>query len=316
MRQHVSRAAVLCTLALASAALAQQPPSPAVVRVSSRLVVLDVSVLDAAGVSVTDLTRNDFTIYESGQPERIHSFEPFDAHRLPPSATAASLRNTADLQRLAPNAPVTVLVLDELNTAFEDTAFARTSLRKYLLARDATLTEPTTLLTVTDAGFQQVQDYTLDRGRLLDALAHLKGAYPFSLLRTGGSPEGRAIRFAQTLASLQQVAQATSGHQGRKNILWVGSGFQSIDLRNEPDRQVQLVKGAAERTVNLLREAHVTVYTVDPTLSTKIAGEPQADTTQTDPSAFTAETHQRGDPFSDTVSFNTLAPRRAAGPSP
>lgn len=285
-----------------------QDTAPDVLTVQSRLVQLDVTVLDKSGAPITDLKADDFTLYENGQPQRIRNFEAYNDHQLPPIALTQGITGTPDLQRIAPDAPVTILVLDEFNTAFEDTAFARIQLRKYLEHQPLRLTQPTSFLVATDAGFEQVQDYTLDRNLLLAALAKLPPAYPAEMMRTGGSPEGIAIRFAQTLASLQQIAQASEGHKGRKNVVWLGRGFDSLDLRNEPDYQVRLVKGAAERAVNLLRDAHVTVYTIDPTLSTTIASELNLQDSQTDTKAFLAETHNRQDPFSDTISFNTMAP--------
>jgi VWFA-related protein len=285
----------------------QEPPL-SVIQVRSRLVQLDVTVLDKSGVPISNLSQSDFTIYEDGVPQRIRNFDSSQAHQLPAESLVHGIHGTADLQRLAPDAPVTVLVLDEFNTAFRDTAFARLQIRKFLAKQPETLTQPTSLLVATDDGFEQVNDYTLNRQELLDSLRTLKPSYPAGLMRMGGSREGIAIRFAQTLASLQQIAQAGIGHQGRKNIVWVGRGFNSIDLRNEPDHQVQLVKGAAERALNLLRDAHVTLYTIDPTISTVAAAELNAEQTETDAAAFLAETHKRTDPFDGTVSFNTLAP--------
>ncbi len=57
-------------------------------------------------------------------------------------------------------------------------AYARIQLRKYLLAQPTPLKQPTIFLVATDAGFQQIQNYTLDSQRLLDALAHLPGVLP------------------------------------------------------------------------------------------------------------------------------------------
>ena len=42
--------------------------------VTSRLVVLDVTAVDADGMAVTDLTRGEFRIYEDGAPQSIRSF--------------------------------------------------------------------------------------------------------------------------------------------------------------------------------------------------------------------------------------------------
>jgi VWFA-related protein len=314
IRNHSHRGPrILSVLALASSLLcglarAQSVPQGGVLHVDSRLISLDVTVLDKNGNLVNNLNRDDFRIYESGERQAIHDFEDFNEHQLPPKLTVDSIDNTADLQRVAPDAPVTVLVLDEFNTDFSDTAFARMSIRRYLLAQPQLLSQPTSFVAATDEGFQQVVDYTLDRAKLLSGLQRLPAVLPGVLMRTGGSAEGRALRFAQTLMSLQHIAQAGAGHPGRKNIVWVGRGFDSIDLTNATDLQVRVVKGAAERAINILRDSHASVYTIDPTLSTKLLGETNPEETTSDPDAFIAETHSSADPFDGTVSFNTIAP--------
>lgn len=307
-RSFIPLAAALLFVLTSTTASAQEVSPGGVLQVTTRLVSLDVTVIDAKGNTVSDLKQSDFTVYENGEQQAIRHFDGYNPHALPATLTATSINNAADLERVAPDNPVTILVLDEFNTDFSDNAYARIQLKKYLLAQPAVLKQPTTFVAATDAGFQQIQNYTLDRQRLLDALAHLPGVLPGSLMRTANSPEGMAVRFAQTLDSLQQIAKASVGHKGRKNIIWVGRGFSSIDLQNEPAHQVDLVKHAAERTVNLLREAHVTVYTVDPTLSTKLIAEIDDQATTVDAATFVAETHDPTDPFDGTVSFNTIAP--------
>ena len=53
---------------------------------NARLVVLDLVVRDKHGNVVTDLTQNDFRVYEDNQPQRIRSFEAPSAHLLPPAS--------------------------------------------------------------------------------------------------------------------------------------------------------------------------------------------------------------------------------------
>jgi hypothetical protein len=62
----------------------------------------------------------------------------------------------------------------------------------------------------------------------------------------------------------------------------VGRGFDSIDLTNATNVQVQMVKGAAERAINILRDSHVSVYSIDPTLSTKLLGATPPEQTTSD----------------------------------
>src|SRR5438105_14266920 len=65
-----------------SSAPAQQPGAPVATQnapettltVNTRLVSLDVVVTDKSGKPVTDLKKEDFTVLERGQPERIAAF--------------------------------------------------------------------------------------------------------------------------------------------------------------------------------------------------------------------------------------------------
>jgi VWFA-related protein len=66
-------AALLC---LSATAFAQQQEPDDTIRVESNLVQLNVGVADHKGHAVTDLTQNDFTIYEDGVKQSIAHFEP------------------------------------------------------------------------------------------------------------------------------------------------------------------------------------------------------------------------------------------------
>src|SRR5215472_12419548 len=118
----------------------QQPVPPPTLRVTSNLVFLDVTVLDKKGQPVvTGLTKDDFTITEDRKPQRIFSFEAPDVHALSPGADEENPDNKA---------PVTILVLDLLNSRFEDFAYIRYSVRKYLMSQPEKLTAPAEMLVV------------------------------------------------------------------------------------------------------------------------------------------------------------------------
>lgn len=282
----------------------QQAPPAATLKLKTQLVVLDISVTDSHGGAVTTLKQDDFQIYDSGIPQRIRSFEAPSAHTLPPSLTATSAVGITDLQRVAPEAPVTLLLMDELNTAFTDQAFSRTALERYLAAQPEVLLQPTSLLAVTENKVIQINDFTLNRQTLDIAMKNHKPAYPFQLMRTGNAGEGTLERFAESLATLQQIAQALSGYRGRKNIVWVGPGFPSIDMRDLPETQRSSLRGVSERTINLLRDSHVTLYTIDPRMMSSTLTNPD----QSTDSPSLSETHNARNPFDGTISFNTFAP--------
>jgi VWFA-related protein len=266
-RLHIRRAllsAALWPIILSSAAQETKPDvtvtSPLTLHVTSRLVILDVVVTDKAGQVRNDLGQSDFQITEDGVPQKILSFEAPSSHSPP---KGSSIHSTPELENQAPQAPVTVVVLDELNTKFEDMAYARYALKKYLNAQPASLQAPTMLVAISLDRLQVIKDYTQDRAAILSALDRHLTSYPWHL-QTGVS----SIRqLAQSLGALEQVAEATAGHPGHKNLLWVGHGFPSIDL-SSPSLDSNAAAGittAIQQAVNMLRDSRITLYTIDPT---------------------------------------------------
>lgn len=237
--------------------------SPYSLQVQSRLVVLDVVVTDRAGAIRDDLKAEDFHISEDGIEQKIVNFEIPSAHIIPAKNPIFS---TADLDKRAPHSPVNVVVLDELNTTFQDMAFARFALKKYLDSQVGAVQAPTMLIAVSFDKFTVLHDYTQDRTAVLSALDHHLAAYPWNLQRG----EGKVRTMVLSLGAIEQVAQATAGHPGHKNLIWVGKGFPGIDLVSPSlnASAVAGITGAMKDAVNMLRDSRITLYTVDPTLFT------------------------------------------------
>jgi VWFA-related protein len=243
-----------------------QPPNAAqpansgyTLRINSRLVVLDMVVVDKKGAVVKDLKRDDFSVEEAGQPQTILNFDDTEAHIPGPEI---AIESTADLDRLAPHAPVDIILLDEFNTRFEDMAFARYSLKKYLDKQPAKLITPTMLIAVDLQHFTVLRDYTQNKEEILSALNHHFVAYPWQVHQGAWVGE----RYATAFITLRRVAEAVMGHQGHKNMIWIGRGFPptnrmstgwSIDTENR-------INNAVQDCVNMLRDARVTLYTIDP----------------------------------------------------
>lgn len=264
------------------------PPANAqnTIRAVARLVVLDAVVVDAKNVPVNDIPRSQFRITEDGAPQTMLNFAAPGTFAAPADA---DIHSTADLDRLAPRAPVNIVLLDEFNTLFEDMAFARYSLAKWLKSQPAKLDTPTMLIAVRLGKFEVLQDYTEDKDQILEALNHHLAVYPWQAQNFSWIGE----RYATAFSSLQRVAAATAGHPGHKNMIWIGRGLPNVFLRlSSLDRDH--VNNAVQAAVNELRDARVTLYTVDP------AG------VQLDPSRYGAEAGLF-DPFGGNVDFNRLA---------
>lgn len=71
--------ALLCGLICFSSATAVRAQDDETVRTETNLVQLNVGVVDRQGRTVTNLSRNDFAVYENGVRQTIQSFEPTEA---------------------------------------------------------------------------------------------------------------------------------------------------------------------------------------------------------------------------------------------
>jgi len=221
------------------------------------LVVLDGVALDQKGNVVTDLKREDFHVTEDDQPQNIRNFEIPGRFNPAPDVTIDS---TADLDRLAPRAPVNIILLDEFNTRFEDMAFARYSLKKWLEKQPDKLETPTMLIAVDLEHFAVLRDYTQSKDEILQALDHHFVANPWR----NNSNSWAAERYSTAFISLRRVAEAANGHFGHKNMIWIGRGFPTLNLINvNMDAQTQ-IHNQVQLTVDELRDARITLYTIDP----------------------------------------------------
>ncbi len=281
-----------------STALGQDQSVVTTLKVQTQIVVLDIVVTDKKGNPVTNLTREDFTILENKLPRPIRSFDPPSAHQIPSGTIVSS---SADLPKIG-DAPVTILVLDELNTRFEDMSYARNSMVKYLQSQPTTLRQPTQLLLATNTRFLQLHDYTQNRDDLISQVQHHIPEYPNKMMNGPGGPAA-VERMAQSLASLEQIAQAASGTPGRKNVIWVGNGFPSANLQSLDERTAATIEQAVQRCTDMLLAARVTMYTINPTANTTTTID-----VQTPDDLAMAENENGGQPYAGSLQFATLAP--------
>ncbi|MBS1814499.1 MAG: VWA domain-containing protein [Acidobacteria bacterium] len=215
---------------------------------------LDVVVTDVSGRTVKNLKQEDFLILEDGKPQTIRSFHP----PMEQTSLPMQLHSTNEVDKQAPDAPVSILVIDEISTPFEDGAYARYSLKKYLDAQETPLSQPTMLVVANKDRLVVLQDYTNDKQELLKALDHHMTFYPW-----GPTQDNRLI-FAAPFASLIQLTQATIGHRGHKNILWIGQGFRGIQAVSPNGNERRHNEAVIAACINMMMEARMTLYVIDP----------------------------------------------------
>jgi len=294
--RQVFPAALLSLVAAAAPAqttsMPAAPPSSYSFHVNTRIVLLDVVVTDREGNLVTGLTKDAFQVFEDKTPQTILSFEPpaqqqHTQHNAPPLV----VNSTAELDQAAPQAPVSIIVLDEVNTQFSDQSFARAALRKYLDTQDPKLRHPTMLAAVDMHHFMLLHDYTTSRDEILNALNHHLAEFPWQLNNTNRQPD----QMSRVFSALTMVAEATTGHPGHKSLIWVGRGMPFIDLNSMSPDGVQQVQNAIHECTNRLQAARITLYSIDPAGLT--ASPPPEDDSG----------NLLDDPFGASISFDNMA---------
>jgi hypothetical protein len=294
LRTVFSGAILFGALTLQTAA-AQNPPSPnqaptpdvPTLHVTSRLVFLDVTVLDSKGHPVTrGLTKDDFTITQDKKPQKIFSFEAPNDH-----VAGSSAGDTP-----SGKAPVTIFVLDQLNSTFEQMAYIRYCVHKYLAKEPAELKAPAEVMVLGNESLEMVQGYTRSKHDLLSAVDHLPAAIPYKLNSSFFSE-----RFLQSINGLRQIALENSGIPGRKNIIWIGHGGPSLYTDYLDPETAETVTTYVHKTANLLVDARMSLFVIYPGL------EVATDRTFTPRSAMSAESEiGDNDPFSGDVNFGVF----------
>lgn len=275
---------------LDSQAAPQNPAPEATFHAKVRVVLVDVVVTQGMGEPVTGLPKEDFQVFEDGQPQTIASFE---EHSGLPDLPALSRRahlppnSFSNLPLVKTGDAANVLLLDSLNTPLSDQSFVHSEMLKYLKEL-----QPGTRLAIFTLGEQLrfVQGFTSDTSVLAAALDGKKSAGNPSLsplLMAGADVDANQVLLEQiqgvpgtgasaaalrqflhqtvsfetdvrnriTLEAMQQLARYLGAFPGRKNVIWFTSSFP-ISLLNAVT-QTDVVE-----TANLLAAAQVSIYPI------------------------------------------------------
>jgi len=268
-----------------------KPDSDYVLSVHADLVLLDVVVNDKQGKPVLGLQKSDFKIYEDNVLQNVTTFERTE-EPTPAAIASKQIHSTAELDRSEPDAPISIIVLDEVTTTFEERFFARYSLQKYLGANHGDLTQPMMLVARNLDRIMVLCDYTTSKQEILSALdRHLAGGDWKS-----SNPSFVNEQFLATFVSLMEIAKATQGHPGHKNVIWVGHGLPTLNMSTLGDDDKKAVEYAIAQCTNLLKNSRITIYAIDP------AGIAAANTTILNADG----TMEDPDPFSGQIDFSGI----------
>ena len=235
--------------------------------VASRLVVVDVVVLDRNGKFVSNLDRSQFTVTEDKVPQTIRNFDPPNGHEMPPGSDGKMVvQSSADLPKIG-NAPVNILVFDEVNTPFMQLAYARQMMERYLKRMPEVLPVPTLFVAAGAKKMAVLHDYTQSRADLLASIHTHTTDADFTMLTNtlNGGSSGSDEGLVKTLGALTQIASSVRGVPGRKNVIWVGTGYRNAtDLNDLSNVDNDKVKAAIQTVTERMQATRVTLYLIDP----------------------------------------------------
>ncbi|HJR06846.1 MAG TPA: VWA domain-containing protein [Pyrinomonadaceae bacterium] len=284
------------------AADAQDDDEDDVVRITTNLVQMDVVVVDKKGNQVTDLTAEDFEVYEDKRQQKITNFSYVLNESAPrpaaPNAVLASSTRPTPVDKNAPPAPprhlrpeqvrrTMALVVDDLGLSFASTAYVRDALRKFVNEQ----MQPYDLVAIirTSAGMGALQQFTSDKRQLHAAIDRVKWnlagrVSAFAPVRQSGMPQNRismggedSIGEGDTAAEIEQFREDlyAVGTLGAVNFVVRGMrelpGRKSVTLFTDGFSLRTSDRGpSSERVFQALRgltelanRASVVIYTID-----------------------------------------------------
>ncbi|MFT3744006.1 MAG: VWA domain-containing protein [Pyrinomonadaceae bacterium] len=179
---------VAVVLSFAAAAFAQESqiavrptPTPAVdrdvVRISTNLIQVDVTVTDKKGNPISDLKPDEVEIYENGKLQKITNFSFTPGTRLPETKgdqkkdPAAAWLPSAQIRPEQVRRTI-ALVVDDLNLSFGSTFWVREALKKFV---DEQMQDGDLVAIIrTGAGVGALQQFTADKRQLQAAIDRVK----------------------------------------------------------------------------------------------------------------------------------------------
>ncbi|HET9183215.1 MAG TPA: VWA domain-containing protein [Candidatus Angelobacter sp.] len=243
-----------------------------VFKVATRMVLVDAVVTDKSGKPVAGLKPADFEVFENGKKQEIRAFGATTAQSGPavaPRTLPSDLfTNTVELQ--PQEGPPVILLIDALNTPWADQVYGREQLVKYLSGHKA---QRNIAIYVLGNRLQLLQDFTEDPALVRQAVLE-KGLNPNHLdpnatsntlnqqlieMEKTVTNSSRDIATISTLEALNSIARHAAAVPGRKQLLWLSSGFP-LDLDTV---KTSIYYQQMTETANLLTDAQVAVYPVD-----------------------------------------------------
>ncbi|MEZ5345829.1 MAG: VWA domain-containing protein [Pyrinomonadaceae bacterium] len=295
--------AACCLILFVSAAISQNPkpnPTPVddndIVKITTSLIQVDVSVTDSRGRIVSDLTPDEIEIYENGKKQEITNFSFISAEStesnpvrqtktkdgllLPPARTALKpeqIRRTI------------ALVVDDLTLSFESMYYVKRALRNFVeeQMQDGDLVA----IIKSSGGAGALQQFTNDKRKLLSTIEKIKwsirGSGKISAFEPYYVAQGdldeleenedlgprhkeeslddfRASAFSTgTLGAVRYVVKGMDELPGRKSIMLLSDGFSIFGKGGNGFVDSTRILERVRKLIDDANRSSVVIYTMD-----------------------------------------------------
>lgn len=302
--------AVCFVFVISNASLAQAPkPTPPptdgdVVKISTNLIQIDVTVTDADGKAIRDLRPDEIEVYENGKKQKLTNFS-FISSGKPAGEKAsdqAKNKETIPVPQPAPASPTRegvrrtiAIVVDDLSMSWESVAYTRVALKKFV--DEQMQAGDLVALMRTSGSIGSLQRFTADKNVLYASIEKIKynpmgnggisaqepiqpngtevldqglGGLPgdvdeqFEAFLATAESRRTAIVAAGTLGSLQYVVSGMKDMPGRKSVMLFSDGFDLFERDKDGTPHSGLTMQYVNQLVELANRAAVVFYPIDP----------------------------------------------------
>ncbi|MEO5859868.1 MAG: VWA domain-containing protein [Pyrinomonadaceae bacterium] len=310
---------LILLFAVAAASQTQRPSAsptppadePDVVKITTSLIQVDVTVLDSRGKIITDLKPEEIEIYENGKKQSITNFSFV-------SNVRERVEQPNKVEKNAPVVPTTplkqenvrrtvALVVDDLTLSFESVYYVRRALTKFV---DEQMQEGDLVAIIrAGAGIGALQQFTSDKRMLYAAIEKVRwnpsgagGIGAFAPLEakppaTEPSPEpgpgdrtdeGREREFNDfrtnyfvtgTLGAVNYVVRGMAELPGRKSIMLLSDGFKLFNKDAGGSIESSRIMASLRSLIDQANRSSVVIYTLD-ARGLQVTGLTAADNTQ------------------------------------
>lgn len=225
-----------------------KPATPPSVVTPEGRIHLDVVVTDAAGKPVPGLEPGDFKLLDNEQPGRILSFH---------SSDGVTFRSNPAVE--------VILVFDIANLSFQQVAFVRAEIERFLRQNGGHLAQPVSIYLLSEAGLQIQPRPSVDGNALVTVLNQIKSR--LQTVYAAGSADADLRHFELSVRQITSIAENRAKNPGRKLLVWLGPGWPMVEGNNYrfSDKDQKRYFDAIVELSTKLREARMAVYSVSPT---------------------------------------------------